>query len=126
MKQFILNNLAALLTLTGGAIAWIIDRKKRNAELEKTRLENKKSKTDAFQNMQDVYEQFVNDVTAKIKIVQNENDELKKQIIDLKKDIEQIDSLRKENADLKKQVEILSEKVTKYENELKMYRKENK
>jgi cell shape-determining protein MreC len=126
MKQFILNNLAALLTLTGGAIAWIIDRKKRNAELEKTRLENKKSKTDAFQNMQDVYEQFVNDVTAKIKIVQNENDELKKQIIDLKKDIEQIESLRKENADLKKQVEILSEKVTKYENELKMYRKENK
>lgn len=126
MKQFILNNLAALLTLTGGAIAWIIDRKKRNAELEKTRLENKKSKTDAFQNMQDVYEQFVNDVTAKIKIVQNENDELKKQIIDLKKDIEQIDSLRKENADLKKQVEILSKKVTKYENELKQYRKENK
>lgn len=126
MKQFILNNLAALLTLTGGAIAWIIDRKKRNAELEKTRSENKKSETDAFQNMQDIYEQFVNDVTAKIKIVQNENDELKQQIVYLKKDIEQIDSLRKENADLKKQVEILSEKVTKYENELKQYRKENK
>jgi len=84
LVNIIVGNLPSLIAIIGCGIAWLFDRKKRQADMVRLRTENKAAEACALEKMQGVYMIFVKDVEAQILKQKNQIAELKDEIIELK------------------------------------------
>lgn len=137
MFEYFLDNLLPLGIAVSGAIAWVLDKRKRNAELQSVIASNKQSEATAMTGMQDVYDRFVEDVRKQLLELREENSQLKQRVSELES---QLSSAEKERVELIKQVNTFKEQskkdgevilelkgmVESYEKELKTFRKERK
>ena len=137
MFEYFLDNLLPLGIAVSGAIAWFLDKRKRNAELQSVIASNKQSEATAMTGMQDVYDRFVEDVRKQLLELREENSQLKQRVSELES---QLSSAEKERVELIKQVNTFKEQskkdgevilelkgmVESYEKELKTFRKERK
>ena len=137
MFEYFLDNLLPLGIAVSGAIAWFLDKRKRNAELQSVIASNKQSEATAMAGMQDVYDRFVEDVRSQLLELRDENSQLKQRVSELES---QLSSAEKERIELIKQVNTFKEQskkdgevilelkgmVESYEKELKTFRKERK
>ena len=137
MFEYFLDNLLPLGIAVSGAIAWFLDKRKRNAELQSVIASNKQSEATAMTGMQDVYDRFVEDVRKQLLELRDENSQLKQRVSELES---QLSSAEKERVELIKQVNTFKEQskkdgevilelkgmVESYEKELKTFRKERK
>lgn len=126
--EYILDNLLPIAIAVGGAIAWIFDRKKRDAEYKSALAANKQSEASALQGMQEVYDKFVDDVKIQIDALKAENKELKERIKEIEKErellSEQIKSFKEQSDKDSKLIISLKKKIESYEKELNIFRKE--
>lgn len=139
--NYFIDNLLAIAIAFGGAVAWVLDRKKRNAEfyteLESLRYQSKQNEAEALSGMQKVYNTFVTDVKAQLADLRDENTELKEKIFLLEKSLmesnlerstlaEQVDKFKKQSERDSVLIGQLKVKIEKYEKELRSFRKELK
>ena len=115
ISAFIASNILPIITIIGGATAWFFDRKKRRADIERMKSENKSTEATALKTMQSVYDNFVEDVKEqiagfkkRIEYLEAENKELKAENKELKKENEEI---KAENKEIKNKIrELLAER----------------
>lgn len=133
--NYLIDNLLPIAIAIGGAIAWIFDRKKRDAEYKSALAANKQSEATALQGMQEVYDKFVGDVKVQIDSLKEENKDLKERVKELENELktsneereklsEQIKSFKEQSAKDSKLIISLKMKIESYEKELKSFRKE--
>jgi len=102
MLDFLRENWVPLLAVFGGGIAWLFDRKKRKAEVDRMKSENKATEAGALQSMQSVYDNFVKDVQTQITGL-----------------IKEVNDLRAENKELRGKVCLLEKNLSAAEKKLK-------
>lgn len=135
MWNYLLENILPIGIALAGAIAWVFDKRKRDAELETLKSQNKQQEASALSGMQDVYDRFVEAVKKQIEDLREENSQLKERIYTLE---QQLIDAGKERVELvalvdafKKQSERdgiliseLKQKVESYEKGLRKFKKE--
>lgn len=135
MWNYLLENILPIGIALAGAIAWVFDKRKRDAELETLKSQNKQQEASALSGMQDVYDRFVEAVKKQIEELREENSQLKERIFTLEQQLVDAEKERGELVALvdtfKKQSERdgiliseLKQKVESYEKGLRKFKKE--
>jgi len=97
MLQYIIDNLLPLGMAVAGAIVWIFDKRKRDAEIEGMDTQNVKAKADVLSEIKEAYDGFAVEIRQQLANVKGENGKLK----------ESISEILKENEDLRKSIATL-------------------
>lgn len=105
MLEFIVNNWLSVATLVGGATAFIVERNKRNVEVDSV-------KADVMEKMRTVYLGFVEDSERKLQELQKTISSLRETIVLMEKELE---ITRGENVRYQEEIEVLTIALRKAE-----------
>lgn len=116
--SYILDNLLPLLTIAGGGIAWVVDRKKQKSELDRLKSENKLTEANALTGMQAVYDAFVKDVETQFNDFKYQITELKLKLSDAEQErlkmVKRIAELEHQTIKDQVLIQALKEKIESY------------